>query len=382
MSLLLLLLAQAATNDIVITGKRLEEAHAICKAGGCTPMRDAQASIALAEARFRTGDYLAAKSVLAGAMSRNKNKAASDPKPVAAIYEAYATVALHEGNQGDYRKAVANQVRTLRDNLPPDDPNVLAATTALGDMWLKTGTAARAEMAYRSSEEAALAAGNDRAAMLAGMKRAWLLAATDKPKDARAKLDELDARTIAAQPGYATALRVLRLRLAAKDAEGPELDRLIRSLGQGQDEAPVLLKAPAYALDAAAERTAARDRARQFGDVDPDPIRSTDLDASQWADFGFWIRPNGETADAEVLRSSRGNPWTTLALEQIAKRRYSAGAVGPGDDAQGYYKVERLTRRSRYETPGKSLISRRVAVGGFETLDLTEEADAGAPPTR
>ncbi|OWK28069.1 tetratricopeptide repeat protein [Sphingomonas dokdonensis] len=382
MSLLLLLLAQAASNDIVITGKRLEEAHAICKERGCTPLRDAQASIALAEARFRTGDYLAAKSVLAGAVSRNKDKAASDPKPVAAIYEAYATVALHEGNQGDYRKAVANQVRTLRDNLPPDDPNVLAATTALGDMWLKTGTAARAEMAYRSSEEAALAAGNDRAAMLAGMKRAWLLAATDKPRQARAKLDELDARAIAAQPGYATALRVLRLRLAAKDAEGPELDRLIRSLGQGQDEAPVLLKAPAYALDAAAERAAARDRARKFGDVDPDPIRSSELDAIQWADFGFWIRPNGETADAEVLRSSRGNPWTALVLEQIAGRRYSARPAGADDDVQGYYKVERLTRRSQYRVPSGSLISRRVAIGGYETLDLTEEADAGAPPTR
>lgn len=378
MSLFLMLLAQAS-GEIVVTGKRLEEAHAQCVRGGCTPLRDAQASIALAEARFRTGKYLDAKSVLAGAISRNKGKAESDPKPVAAIYEAYATVALHEGNQDDYRRAVASQVHVLKDNLPPGDPAVLAATTALGDMWVKTGTAMRAEAAYRASEEAALKGGNDRAAMLAGMKRVWLLTATDRAKDARAKLDELGRRTLAQQPGYATALRVLRLRIAAKDAEGEDLDRLIRSLGQGQDEAPLLLKAPPYELDRAAELEEARNLERRLGGADPIPHRSSDLDPIQWADVGFWIRPDGTTADAEVLRQSSGNSWTGLVLRQIAQRRYSARAPGPGDDGQGYYKVERLTRRSKYVVPTNSLISRRVAVGGFETLDLTEEADqAGA----
>lgn len=393
MSLFLLLLAQAS-GEIVVTGKRLEEAHQQCVRGGCTPLRDAQASIALAEARFRTGKYLDAKAVLAGAISRNKGKAESDPKPVAAIYEAYATVSLHEGNQDDYRRAVASQVHVLKDNLPPDDPAVLAATTALGDMWVKTGTAMRAEAAYRASEDAALKSGNERAAMLAGMKRVWLLTATDRPKDARAKLDELDRRTLGQQPGYATALRVLRLRIAAKDAEGEDLDRLIRSLGQGQDEAPVLLKAPPYELDAAAQLQEARGRARSYlgssaafgsradADVDPDPYRSSDLDAIQWADVGFWIRPDGTTADAEVLRQSSGNPWTDLVLRQIAQRRYSARAAGPGDDGQGYYKVERLTRRSKYVVPTNSLISRRVAVGGFETLDLTEEADQAERASR
>ncbi|OWK32616.1 hypothetical protein SPMU_09530 [Sphingomonas mucosissima] len=41
--LTLLFLLQAASGDIVITGKRLVEAHAACVKGGCTPLRDAQA---------------------------------------------------------------------------------------------------------------------------------------------------------------------------------------------------------------------------------------------------------------------------------------------------------------------------------------------------
>lgn len=376
MTLFLLLMMQA-TADIVVTGKRLEEAHAQCARGGCTPLRDAQASIALAEARFRTGAYLDAKKLLAGAIARNKAKAASDPKPVAAIYEAYATVALHEGNQFDYRRAVASQVRTLRDNLPATDSSVLAATTALGDMWLKIGDSTQADATYRTSESEALRSGNARGAMLAGMKRAWLAAALKRPKDARAKLDELGRRPIAQEPGFGNALRVLRLRLAAQEAEGDELNSLIRSLGQNQDAAPVLLKAPPYELDAAAALEEARARARRYGDPDPVPLRAIDLDAIQWADFGFWIRPDGTTAQAELLRSSKRNPWTDLALRQIAQRRYSAHAdAGTGE---GFYKVERLTRRSKYDIPIGSVISRRVAVGGFETLDLTDEGSGTTP---
>lgn len=378
MSLILLLLLQAS-GDIVITGKRLEEAHAACVRGGCTPLRDAQASIAIAEARFRDGRYLDAKGLLARAISRNKDKAATDPKPVAALYEAYATVALHEGDQRDYRNAVANQVRTLRNNLPPDDPSVLAATTALGDMWLKVSDGLQADRAYRTAESDALEAGDDRAAMLAGMKRVWLAGAQDRTKDAHAKLDELERRPIAKQAGFGTALRVLRLRLAARDAKGEELTKLIASLGQSQDAAPILLKAPPYEADPARALSEAYGADRRLGiQVNTTPrFRSSDIDAIQWADFGFWIRPDGRTADAEVLRSSSANPWTDLVLRQIAERRYS---TSPSTDGNGYYKVERLTRRSVYTVPTNSLISRRVAVGGFETLDLTEQ-ESVAPPT-
>ncbi|MDV3481927.1 hypothetical protein [Sphingobium yanoikuyae] len=94
----LLLLVQAASPDIVVTGQRLVEEQAKCVRGECTPLRDAQATIALAEQQFRDGEYVHAKGLRAGAISRNKGRGAEAPRAVAAIYEAMATVSLHEGD--------------------------------------------------------------------------------------------------------------------------------------------------------------------------------------------------------------------------------------------------------------------------------------------
>lgn len=375
--LTLLFLLQAASGDIVITGKRLVEAHAACVKGGCTPLRDAQATIALAESQFRDGSYLNAKGLLAAAISRNKHKAGSDPKPVAALYEAYATVSLHDGDQQQYRSAVARQVRTLRDNLPASDSSVLAATTALGDMWLKLGNYHRADIAYQNVEKDALAGGQEVAAMLVGMKRVWLASTMDSLPMALSRLRQLEGRPLAQQQGFATALRVLRLRIAARSADDKEMAQLASRVAQGQGEEPLLIWAPPYQSESVGAATEARALARRFGDADPLPSHSSDFSGIQWADIGFWIRPDGRTAEAEVLRSSRGNPWAPSVLKQIEGRRYSSHP-GTGDEGDhGVYKIQRYTLRSEYLVPRGSLITRRVAVGGYEILDLT--GDAGAP---
>lgn len=138
-------------SDIVVTGQRLEQAHRRCAARQCTPLEDARASIAHAEALFRKGQYQPAKRLLATATARNRDRAATAPRPVAALYEACATVSLHEGDLVRHRGAVADQVRTLRDHLPADDPSVMDGVLVLGDMWLKLGNAAQAERAYRGA---------------------------------------------------------------------------------------------------------------------------------------------------------------------------------------------------------------------------------------
>lgn len=370
--LTLLLLLQAASGDIVITGKRLEEAHSACVRGRCTPLRDAQASIALAESRFREGGYLEAKRLLAAAIARNKNNAASDPKPVAAIYEAYATVALHEGNQQDYKSAVGRQVRTLRDNLPADDPAVVTATTALGDMWLKLGDARQADLVYHATEQDALRDGREVPAMLAGMKRAWLAFAQGRKAEARRKLEELGARPVAQRSGYRTALQVLQLRIAAKDANDAEISELVGAVSQSQADDPTLVWAPKYDLDNAALHSEAA-KSRRPGAFEPAVSNYADLasefDQIQWIDVGFWIRPDGRTAEAEVLRGSNSHPWSDSVLKQVGGRRYTAS--GAAANLDGVYKVERFTRSSEYIAPKGSMIRRRVATGSFEVLDLT-----------
>lgn len=379
--LALLLILQATTGDIVVTGKRLVEAHAACTKGGCTPLRDAQATIALAESRFREGAYLDAKRLLANAVERNKDKAGTDPKPVAALYEAYATVALHDGDERTYRSAVARQVRTLRDNLPASDPSVVSSTTALGDMWMKLGNFHQADLAYRSVEQEALANGQDHAAMLAGMKRVWLASAMLRTTAALSKLRELEERPLARQQGFGTALRVLRLRMRARDSSDQEMQELAGLVAQGQGTDPILIWSPPYEPDAAASASQARALARQFGEEDPLRIRSSDVSAIQWADMGFWIRPDGRTAEIEVLRSSPGVPWAASVLKQISRRRYSSQEPSSSDQAQGVYKIQRFTLRSEYVVPSGSLISRHVSVGGYEILDLTSSAQAAGAAT-
>jgi tetratricopeptide (TPR) repeat protein len=281
---------QAAPADIVITGKRLVEAQQQCATGGCTPLRDAQATIALAETQFRAGNYLLSKRLLADAVSRNKNNESVAPKPVAALYEAYATVALHEGDQETCRSAVAGWVRTLKTYLPPDDGAVIAATTALGDMWLKLRQFRRAEISYRSAERDALQAGQPRAAMLAGMRLAVFNASVGKKAAALRQLDDLAERPIATEPGFATALRVLRFRIAARDADEGEITRLVRDLNEKTRAEPLLLWGPPYELDQVASPN---DVSRRMGDRDAIVRSSGEHDALQWADVGFWIRPDG-----------------------------------------------------------------------------------------
>ncbi|MCI4588753.1 hypothetical protein MOK15_01345 [Sphingobium sp. BYY-5] len=373
----LLLLLQSPSSDIIVTGQRLVEVQAECARGDCTPLRDAQATIALAEEKFRGGAYLDAKRLLSAAIGRNRDKGAIAPRPVAALYEAMATVSLHEGDQNDYRRAVAHQVAILRDNLPPDDVAVLSATTALGDMWIKLRNYRQAESTYRGIEQAALADGRAYAAMMAGMKRVWLAAAMDKPREANQMLNELERRPIAQEPGFRTALRVVRLRIAARGGDDGAITRLVGEIAEDQDTGPILIWAPPYASNAAADANA---QARSFGAPDPVPVRSSDLASIQWIDVGFWIRPDGRTEEAEILRGSRTPGWAPTILAQIAQRRYSTHPDAKDADAAGTYRIERVTHRSVYVTPTGSHIRRRVAASGFEVLDLTQ-ASAASPPT-
>ena len=374
--MLALLLLLQSPSDIIVTGKRLVEAQAKCARGECTTLRDAQATIALAEEKFRDGDYLDAKALLARAISRNRDKAAEAPRPVAALYEAMATVSLHEGDQDDYRRAVAHQVETLRDNLPAEDPAVLSATTALGDMWIKLKNFPQAERTYRGIEEEALENGRSSAAMMAGLKRVWLAAAMRKPREANAMLDALERRPIAQEERFRTALKVVRLRIAVSDGDDAAITKLAGDIGEGQGEAPILIWAPPYPKDAS---SAANAHARSFGLVDAIDTRSSDLAGIQCVDVGFWIRPDGHTAEAELLRGSNAHAWAPAILAQIAQRRYSARSGDSSAGDPGSYRIERFTRGSTYITPKGSLIRRRVRSSGFEVLDLTESA--APPPT-
>lgn len=373
----LLLAVQAPASDVVVTGKRLERLHELCREGRCTPLRDAQASIAWAEAQFRDGKYVIAKSILRDAAARNKRHAATDPKPVAAIYEAYATVSWQEGDQDVYRTATAARVRTLKDNLPAGDVYVRGAALALGDMWVRLGQPLDAQRAYEQVEKAALAASQGDVALRARLARARIRHGLDDRKGASALLASAASLPSASDPRMQGAIRATRLRFGAAEGDMAEIARVAAEVGQAGFAQPVLVWAPPYprtALDRAesaraANRSLATSGGEVFADTGP---RASDLDPIQWADIGFSIQPDGRTTDVEVLRGSRGQAWAVPYLTQIAGRRYATRSGGLDDP--GAYRIERFTLRANYLVPKGSLIRRRAGPGKLEIVDLTDPA--------
>lgn len=366
-ALVFILSLQSASPEIVVTGKKLSEAHKTCVEQGCTPLRDAQVSIAFAERQFRDGAYVKARRTLEAAIARNKSHAATAPKPVSALYEAYATVSRHDGDLDAFRRAVGEQVRTLRDNLPANDPAVDDAALAIGDMWLGLRNPDNAEQSYRSVERQALAEGNAPLALQATLRRIGLANARGDSASAERLMAEAEARPIAADPKLRAALQVAGLRLAAWRKDDRQIDRLVKAIGRDGSIRPTLVWAPPYEPTAA---TAALDEARKFSPVDPFPAKSSDVDPVRWLDIGFWIRPDGRTDEPEILRGSRSTEWAKTILKQVSERRYASLASTNGD--RGVYRVERFTLRGTYTTPIGSLIPRRSGAARLEVLDLTQ----------
>lgn len=363
----------ASGQDVVVYGKRLDAAYRACLAGQCTVLRDTQVSIALAEQQLRDGAYLQAKRTLTAALNRNQGHAATDPKPVAALYEAYATVSLHEGDTDTYRRAVAGQVRTLRDNLPVTDPAVTAAAFATGDMWLELGNPRSADAAYAAAERRARDIGDQRSILLAGLRRVGLAAARGDVGRATRMLMAVKADPAAADPALQAVIRVVALRMAVQAADDATVDRLVSDIGHADGSQPQLIWQPAYPVD---PERAARQDARKFGDKEPTMTTSADLGTIQWADIGFWISPDGRTREAEVLRGSTRLGWTRPLVDQIAGRRYTGNQV----DGPGTYRIERFSRRPVYMVPVGSLIRRRAGPTSLEILDLTNPSATPTAP--
>lgn len=367
--ILLLLLAQVQAPAIVVQGERLSQALRQCEAGQCTVRRDAQVSIASAETLFRDGEYLKAKLLLTRAIDRNRRHEATSPKLVSSLYEAYATVSLHEGDESGFRRGTRQQVRILRDHLPADDPAVIAKIMALSDMWFKLRDYRQAKLSYQAAEQQAERAGQAEMAAVAAIRVAWLTATMGHRTAARAMLDEIAARPAARTGDLPDVIQIMRFRLDASSLSDEEMLRRSKSIGAGYRKTPLLVVNPAYDFT---DLATVNNAASRFQLVTPIPVLSSDVSSVQWVDVGFWIRPDGRTDEVEILRGMRAESWARSIVRQVEGRVYSSFASAPGEKgASGMYRVERVTLRQRYQVPVGSLIERRVPVGGVETLDLT-----------
>jgi tetratricopeptide (TPR) repeat protein len=362
----------APSSDIVVRARRVGAALSTCVAHGCSTAEDIRLSIALAEAQVVNGDYNAAQHTLNAAIARNKGAAKTYPRMVAALYEASGTVSLHRGDMDKHRSALIGQSKTLRDNLPSSDPQVLLLSIEQGDYYAQRGNWREAERRYAAAEQGYAEAQQPRLAALAALRSAYLAFARKNLQLSESRLRVVAAMPAANDPAVAQLRAVLGARIASARGEGNGIESLLATLRTDPAAAPVLLHettAEASAAQAAAQQS------ERFLEPNPAGPGSSEVSPIQWADIGYMVASDGTVSEVDVLRGSRDLRWTAPFVKQIASRRYAPLALAPGQP--GLYRVERLTWRAQHVVPVGSLIKRAAGAKTLRVLDLTKVA---APP--
>ena len=358
---LLLVLAQAATpsapaEDVVVIGRRAEEDLAGCLARSCPPAEEVEASLQAPVEQFVGRRYRDARRTLQQAIRRNRDHAAEMPGPVSSLYATLATVAEHEGDPKLWLVSARNNVLVLRQHLGAGDSATLAQELVFADTMIGLNQRPSAEAIYRRVQQTAAQNGQLKLAGGAAFRRAWLELMARRDKEAIRLADEAVAIAGADNRLMIELRDILQMRIALRRGDEGAVDALAERLRQSATEQPRLLFAPPIE-DINADQLP----------IEKNPAHDSGI---RIADVGYWIRPDGRTAEAEVLGASGLGQWKTGILQHISRRRYAALAVEPGDP--GIYHIDRFTVRGTIGIPTGSRIPMRMGNLTVHIIDLTE----------
>ncbi len=362
----LLLMAQAAVpqpapaDDIVVIGHRAEQALADCLQRNCPPAQEVEASLQASVEQFSAGRYVDARRTLQTAIRRNRDHAAELPGPVSSLYATLATVAEHEGDSTLWRQSARNNVAVLRQHLGEADPATLKEELSFADNMLGLGEIATADGMYGVAQRRALDAGRRDLAAGAAFRRAWLAMLRGRYDQAERHATEAVDIAGPAKPVVGELRDILRARIAIRKGDKGAVDALAARLRQSPVETPLLLFS------------------RPVEDINPEEIPGAiSANSNGWndssirfADVGYWIRPDGKTADPEILQTSRLGQWEKGVLRQVADRRYAPLALEAG--SPGTYRIDRFTIRGTIDTPTGTRIRQRMGRLTVHVVDLTE----------
>ena len=376
-------MAQDDGETIVVTGTLLEDSEralAECLARGCPPEEDMRLTLAHAENQFVAGEYKDGDKTLRKSISRNKKHKADVPELLAGLYRSSARFSEHLGEADDFKFATLNMRDTLRDVFGKDDRRVLIAQTEVGDSRAKLGSIRDARGIYEKVEARALELNYPRVASFAKLRQALLLQVEwGGDKNGGAKLDEYMAAldSLINQPlenssDFAMMASVLKARTLRELGDPKATEELIKAFAtDGGTKRPVLIYSEP--LDRLNESAFAADR--RFGDVQSntlDRLTTSELNKPRYVDVGFWIRPDGTTAEIEVLRAQGPDGWHPPLLAQIKSRRYAPLDMEAA--APGLFHIERYTQTARFANVSTGTRIRRREVDlRIEKLDLTPE---------
>jgi hypothetical protein len=364
-SLILLLLAQtsvaspASADGILVIGHRAEKELATCLARNCPPAEEVEASLQASVEQFADGRYVDARHTLQSAIRRNQKYAADLPGPVSSLYATLATVAEHEGDTRLWLTSARNNVLVLRRYVGKGNLATLREELSFGDSMVELGSPLAAEKAYATAQGRAIESGQPIIAAHAAFRRGWLALMRDHFSEAERYADQAVALAGANSRTMEDLRAILRVRIAARKGDAGAVDLLATRLRRSATRPPQLLFAP------------------PVEDINLAPSDAMNTQVNPWhdsgirfADVGYWIRPNGRTAEAEVLRTSGLGQWAPGILRQVRARRYVPLDVEPGDP--GLYRIDRFTVRAGMGVPIGTRIQQRTGNLTIHVIDLTQ----------
>lgn len=360
-------------SEIVVTATRLREIErglAECLARHCPPNEDIDATLALTEQLFVSGDYKAARAITKASLTRNSRHASAFPVEVSDLQRANGRLAAHLGEKADYQLSIWGVRRALKAGLPDDDPRLIGADLEIAHMLAATGYYAMAAKRYGAAARDAVRIGRRGLAAGARLRLAYLDFLSSDPASGRRALQALALSTKPQERASRIGAMVILAQDDRKRGSPDRTDDLLSELRKAGLAQPALLFAPEVKVAG----TSPRDGEVRSG------IRSVGSDDYQgrWVDIGFWVRPDGRVDDAQLLRVSRDDGWATPLLNSIRGRIYSPVA---GNGSEGSYRVERYTLTSFWEA-GTGTRLRQRSRPRIEYLDLTAPQKESAPPAK
>ncbi|SOB80653.1 hypothetical protein SAMN06297144_1170 [Sphingomonas guangdongensis] len=355
---LLLAVAQTAPasppvqGDVIVIAPRLEKELAACLARNCPPAEEVEASLQASVEQFADGRYADARRTLQRAIRRNKDRAATMPGPISSLYATLATVAEHEGESSLWLASARNSVLTLRRHVGEAARPTLEAELAFGDNLVQLGQPDSAGDIYAKAQRLAIARGESRMAAAAAFRRAWLALQQRSHKEAESFANEAVALAGPDNRFMSDLRDIVVMRIALRRGDEGAVDALAARLRQAATVKPLLLTSP------------------PVDDVNSSLLGVVPAEGIRFADVGYWIRPDGRTADAEVLRTSGLGQWGPGILKQIKGRRYVPLTLEAGDP--GVFRIDRYTVRASVQFVTGTRVRQRAGRLSVHVVDLTE----------
>lgn len=335
----------AKDHEVVVTGLRLSETERAlrdCIARKCSADQEIAATLHHAENLFVAGDYETARSVLRQGRDRNRRFAAAYPTQVATLLRAGSRVAVHLGDNDEFRLGAIDSLGALKAGLPADDWRLLGGRLEIADAFAHLGRYQAAEDYYRDI------AGDARRRHLPaieGFARLRIVALYENYAQGdpgtfagavKLAAKELIGRDDPAIRPFARAAELILARQQARFGDLRPIDQLIARYGDElRTTRPVLVYTPSLTfLDEILPRAEGGNSLRGLSQAV----------TGQWIDVTFFVQPNGQVSGVDLLRASPGlrrQDWSQLVMSGIKRRRYLPLKLDPGDP--GLRRVERYT---------------------------------------